>query len=129
MNIYQQNTGAWVIDEGYGKITSFASEQDARLYYEEHTMETTLQNFISRMGADAKTLLDLYGPLTQQNVLWSGSPAYNTDLTQEKIDGEPRLAEAELTVQQVADTAYAMEQVRTILTNAMPALTVLANLP
>lgn len=92
-------------------------------------MDATRQDFISRMGRDAKTLLDLYGPLTQQNTLWAGTPAYNTDIDQAAIDSVESFAGAELTAQQVADAAYAMEQIRGILTNAMPALTVLANLP
>ncbi len=92
-------------------------------------METAEKDFISRMSRDAKKLLELYGPLAQQNVLWAGSPNYQADITQEELDQVESFAGAHLTVQNVADAAYAMEQVRGILTNALPALTVLANLP
>lgn len=91
-------------------------------------MENVLQNFISRCGNYAKAELDMYGNLAQQNVLWAGTPAYNTRITQAAIDGVQSFADAGLTEAQVADAVYALEQIRGIITNALPALTVLANL-
>lgn len=92
-------------------------------------METVHQNFISRMSNEARTMLDQYGALSQQNVLWSGTPDYQHLITQAEIDSVPSFNGANLTTQNLADAAYALEQIRGILTNALPALTVLANLP
>jgi hypothetical protein len=91
-------------------------------------MEKVLQDFISRCGNYAKDELALYGDLAQQNVLWAGSPGYNARITQDAIDEVPSFAGAGLTAAQVADAVYALEQIRGIITNALPALTVLANL-
>lgn len=91
-------------------------------------MENVLCNFISNTSNRAKTQLGEYGELTQQNVLWAGTPDYATRITQEGIDSVPSFADAGLTKQQVADAVYALEQIRGIMTNAMPALTVLAGL-
>lgn len=91
-------------------------------------MENVLQNFISRIGNEAKSQLAHYGDLTQQNVLWLGTPDYINRITQEGIDSVPSFADAGLTYQNVADAAFALEQIRVLLTNAMPALTVMANL-
>lgn len=92
-------------------------------------MNSAHQNFISDEGRIAKLFLAEYGNLAQQNVLWAGAPSYQTLITQADIDSVPSFAGAGLTHQQIADAAYALEQVRTILTNALPALTVLAHLP
>lgn len=91
-------------------------------------MDAPLSNFINRAGNYAKAELDLYGKLTEQNVLWAGSPDYDARITQQEIDSVPSFVAAGLTAQQLADAVYALEQIRGILTNAMPALTVLANL-
>lgn len=92
-------------------------------------MSSAHQNFISREGQLAKLLLDQYGELAEQNVLWAGSPTYQTLITDEEIATVQSFAGAGLTHQNMADAAYVMEQIRTLLTNGLPALTVLANLP
>ncbi len=92
-------------------------------------MEIVHQNFISTVAFNARIAMDRYGELTQQNVLWSGSPNYDELITQEEIDTVERFHGAGLTTQHLADAVYALEQIRGILTNAMPALTVLAKLP
>lgn len=92
-------------------------------------MQNVHIDFINRMSRDTKSILNLYGPLTQQNVLWTGTPDYGTIITQELIDSVVMFESAGLTKQNLADVAYALEQIRTILTNAMPSLSVLANLP
>lgn len=91
-------------------------------------MDAPLSNFVSRAGNYARAELDLYGDLTQQNVLWAGTPDYDARITQQEIDSVPAFAAAGLTAQQVADAVYALEQIRGIITNALPALTVLAHL-
>jgi hypothetical protein len=91
-------------------------------------MENVLMNFISQCSNEARAQLTRYGDLTQQNVLWAGTPGYNTRITQEGIDGVATFADAGLTQAQVADAVYALEQIRGIMTAAMPALTVLAGL-
>lgn len=91
-------------------------------------MENVLQNFISVTGREARAQLDRYGDLTQQNVLWLGTPDYDTRITQEGIDSVASFADAGLTLTQVADAVYALEQIRGIMTAAMPELTVLAGL-
>jgi hypothetical protein len=92
-------------------------------------MNSAYQNFISDVSNKCKTELDIYGDLAQINVLWAGSPNYDALITQIEIDTVPSFLGAGLTTQQLADATYALEQIRTILTNALPALTVLANLP
>lgn len=92
-------------------------------------MNNAHQNFISDESGLAKRILAEYGELSQQNVLWAGTPNYDELITQEDIDSVVTLAGAGLTTTQLADACYALEQVRGILTNAMPSLTILAKLP
>ena len=92
-------------------------------------MSSAHQNFVSDEGRLAKKFLDEYGDMVQQNVLWAGTPSYSTLITQEEIDSIPSFAGAGLTKQELADACYALEQMRTIMTNAMTALTVMSKLP
>lgn len=92
-------------------------------------MSSAHQNFVSDEGRLAKVFLSEYGDLAQQNVLWAGTPNYQNLITQEEIDSVPSFLGAGLTKPQLTDACYALEQVRTLLTNALPALTVLAKLP
>jgi hypothetical protein len=84
------------------------------------------QNFISQSGAQAKKLLDMYGDLQQINVLWAGSPDYDTLITQGEIDEVESFAG--LTAAQLADAEFAMATIKDTITNALPALAVLSNL-
>jgi len=92
-------------------------------------MSDAHQNFISQTSYRAKVLLDQVGPLAQLNVLWAGSPDYDTAITQEEINSVPSFVGAGLTVQQVADAEYVLASILTSINNALVALTMLANLP
>ncbi len=87
------------------------------------------QNFISQTGYRSRVLLDQIGSLEQLNVLWAGSPGYDTAITQEVIDSVPAFLEAGLTAQNLADAEYALAITLTNIKNALVALTILANLP
>jgi hypothetical protein len=92
-------------------------------------METAHQNFVSKTSYNAKRLLDMYGDLAQLNVLWAGSPNYDGLIDQASIDSVPSLAGAGLTASQLADAEFIMATIKGNIENALPALTVLANLP
>ena len=91
-------------------------------------MDAVLQNFVSKTAQLSREQLARYGDLAQQNVLWAGSPDYAERITQEEIDSVPSFAQAGLTAAQLADAVYALEQIRGVMTNALPALAVLAQL-
>ena len=91
-------------------------------------MDAVLQSFISKAAQHARAELALYGELAQQNVLWAGTPDYQGRITQDAIDEVPSFAGAGLTAEQLADAVYALEQIRGIMTDALPALAVLAGL-
>jgi hypothetical protein len=92
-------------------------------------MSAAHQNFVSATSYRAKILLDQIGPLDQLNVLWAGSPGYDTAITQEEIDSVESFAGAGLTAQNLADAEYVLAGILTSINNALVALTVLANLP
>lgn len=92
-------------------------------------MEQAHQNFVSQTAYRAKIMLDQYGPLSQLNVLWAGAPNYDALITQAEIDSVPSFAGAGLTTQTLADAEFALATIRTTIENALPSLTVLANLP
>lgn len=87
------------------------------------------QNFISHTQAQARKLLDEYGRLTQLNELWAGAANYDGLIDQAAIDTIPSFAESGLTQANVADALYAYAIIKDTITNALPALTMLANLP
>lgn len=91
-------------------------------------MDTCLKKFVQNVSYRAQAQLDQVGALTQLNELWSGLPDYDARLTQVQIDSDEQCADAQLTVQQVSDAAYALEQVRQAVLNAVSALTMLAQL-
>ena len=92
-------------------------------------MSAAHQDFISKTSNEANRLLDFLSEETQLNVLWAGTPNYQTLITQEEIDSVESFAGAGLTVQNVADAQYAMASIQTAVTNALVALTILGNLP
>lgn len=85
------------------------------------------QNFISDTSQQCQKLLDMYGDLSQLNVLWAGSPNYDALITQGEIDTVPSLAG--LTTTHLADAEFALATIKDTISNALVALTVLANLP
>lgn len=84
-------------------------------------------NFVSSSAQTAKALLNLEGQLDQLNVLWAGSPGYNTSITQGDLDSVASFSG--LTTTQLGDAEFAMATILTTIKNALPALTVVANLP
>lgn len=92
-------------------------------------MNASHQNFISDSGNAAQKLLDMIGELQQLDVLWAGSPNYDALITQGEIDTVPTFTGAGLTTTHLADAEFALASIKTTLTNALPALTVLARLP
>jgi hypothetical protein len=91
-------------------------------------MENCLQNFISNVAKECRANLEEYGDLAQLNVLWAGSPDYDARITQAEIDSVPMFHDMQLTTAQLADAAYALEQIRGIITAALPAFSILAQI-
>jgi hypothetical protein len=92
-------------------------------------MEAVHQNFISNTSNVTKTLLDdIYSKLVQLDTLWAGSPNYDGLITQGEIDEVPSFVGAGLTATQLGDAQFALATIKNTMTNAMPALVVLANL-
>ena len=87
------------------------------------------QNFISKSSVSAKDLLDLYGLLVQLDQLWAGAANFSTTITQQDIDSIPSFVETGLTATVLADAEFALAGIKTAITNALPSLTILANLP
>ncbi len=93
------------------------------------------KNFVSQSSNAAKTLLNLYGLLVQLDALWAGSPSYKTTITQADLDSLASLTSTGLTtssagtVGTLPDGEFALASIKTTITNAIPALTILANLP
>lgn len=86
-------------------------------------------NFISRTGQASKTQLDQIGTLSQLDVLWAGAADYDALITQAEIDEFPSFVAAGLTAAQLGDALFALATIRNTINNALPALTMLANLP
>ena len=92
-------------------------------------LTTAEANFISRSGGASKALLNLYSELVQLDQLWAGAPNYDTTITQGDIDSIPSFAESGLTATVLGDAEFALAGIKTAITNALTALTVMANLP
>ena len=92
-------------------------------------MNTAHQNFVSETSREAKRLLEFFAEETQLNILWAGTPDYQSLITQEEIDSVGSFSGAGLTVQDLADTQYAMANINTAIENAIVAMTMLASLP
>lgn len=84
-------------------------------------------NFISNSSNVAKVLLDQYGMLVQLDVLWAGSPNYDTTITQADLDSVASFSG--LTTTTLGDAEFALAGIKTAIGNALAALTELANLP
>lgn len=91
-------------------------------------MDNCLKKFIQQVTYRSAIQLDQLGALTQLNELWAGAPDYDARITQAQIGSDEQYADAQLTVLQVSDAVYALEQIRQAQLNAISALTVLAQL-
>ncbi len=90
------------------------------------------QNFIKTTTYRARIMLEQIGPLDQLDVLWAGTPAYNsptTGITQADINTDQGYVDAGLTEQNLIDAEYALAVIKGTITGALTALTMLANLP
>lgn len=87
------------------------------------------QNFISHVQAQARIMLDQYGRLSQIDALWAGAANYDGLIDQAAIDTVPSFLESGLTQTDVADAVFILTTIRNNMTGALPALTILANLP
>jgi hypothetical protein len=92
------------------------------------TMPTSRQQYISFVANRARIMLGEFGPLAQTDVLWNGTPDYDTLITQAEIDTVPNLADAGLTVQQLADAIYALSVIKSTIFDHLPALAFLSSL-
>jgi hypothetical protein len=86
------------------------------------------QQFVKDTGRASQIVLDIYGLLTQLDVLWAGTPNYDALITQGEIDATPALAGQGLTATTLGDAEFALASIKTTVTNALPALTVVARL-
>lgn len=86
-------------------------------------------NFVMKSSISAQALLALYGDLSQLNVLWAGSPDYQHGITQTDLDSYPAFEDCGLTVAQLTEVEYAIGQIVGLLTNKLPDLSVVANIP
>lgn len=87
-------------------------------------------NFISKTSGISKALLDqTYSLLIQLDALWAGTPDYDTLITQANINTVASLLGAGLTTTNIADALFALAAIKTSITNALPAFTVMASLP
>ena len=87
------------------------------------------QNLITNVGIVSRALLDLQDDIEQIDILYNGTPDWDTLITDQEIDGVPSFAAVGLTAQGVADAIYQLNQVRTIVNSGnLPALVLLAQL-
>lgn len=91
-------------------------------------MDAPLKSSVLGVGNQARQQLEQYGPLTVQNALWAGTPNYDALIDAAAIATEAYFVAAGLTAQQLGDAIYALEQIRTVITNALPALSILAQI-
>jgi len=89
-------------------------------------MDTVLEAYVRRAGAMSRALLDAYGELTQDNVLWAGTPDYSTAIDDTALATVEDFVAAGLNDATLTDAMYALEQVRGALTSALVSLSVLA---
>lgn len=89
-------------------------------------METVHKNFIDKAAWLTRQLLDMYGDLAIQNTLWTGTPNYTTVIDDTYLQTEAEYVAAGLTDTTLTDAIYALEVIRSAITNALPALSVLS---
>lgn len=91
-------------------------------------MNAPQQDLISKTGRVCKQLLDLKGTIDQIDVLYSGSPDWDSLITQPEIDEVASFLQSNLTVGNVADAIYICKLVRDNVSSNLPAMVMLANL-
>jgi hypothetical protein len=85
------------------------------------------QDFISDIGTICKALLDMQGTIQHFDILYNGSPDWDTLITDEEIDGVPLFAALGLTAANVADVIFQLNAIRTtVQTGNLPAMVVLS---
>ena len=89
-------------------------------------MDAVLERFVRDAGNQARQQLEQFGPLAVQNTLWAGTPDYSTRITDAELATVSDFVSAGLTDTVLTDAVYALEQVRTVLNNALTALSVLS---
>ncbi len=75
-------------------------------------MEPVLQMFIRLVGELAKADLERQSLRHHLNVLWNGSPDWDTLITQEMIDSNPSFHAAGITKQMIYDVIFSEETAR-----------------
>jgi hypothetical protein len=92
-------------------------------------MDGCLLNLIGAAAREAKLFLDRMGEIERLDILYNGTPAYGTRITQEAIDAVPSLAQAGLTKAQLDAVIYTLKMIKTqIDTIDLPAFVVMASL-
>lgn len=85
------------------------------------------QNLIVNVGAVCKAILDLQGDISEIDILYNGTPDWDTLITDQEIDGVPSFAAIGLTAQDVSDAIYQLNQIRTqVTTGNLPAMVLLS---
>ncbi len=86
-------------------------------------------NFVNKTAITAQAFLDLYGALSELNVLWAGTPDYKDAITQDDLNSVPAFADCGLTTAQLADVEYCIGQIVGLLSAQLPSLSVVGNIP
>lgn len=91
-------------------------------------MNAPQQNLVSRAGQLCAQLLEMKGVIDQIDVLYSGSPNWDAQMTQGEIDEVASFAEAGLTAANVADAVYILKLVRDNVNSNLPAIVMMGSL-
>ena len=87
-------------------------------------LTTPQLNMVSNADNVAHKLMDLYGLLVELDALWAGTPAYNAMSEADLLAAFPGLG----TKQRLSDGMAALAIIKTDITNALPALSVMASI-
>lgn len=90
-------------------------------------LSTAQLNFTRSAQQIARQLLDMRAKVAELQVLYSGTPDFDTAIDQTDLDAN--FPESGATEQAFDDGLYAMGLIKTDIDNAASALTILANLP
>ena len=98
--------------------------------------EVAEKNHVSKLSKLCKILLDeFYGDSVQVDAQWAGTPSFKTSITQSDLDSVSSFNSTGITssssgtVGTLPDAEFAVASIKTTVTNAIAALTILANLP
>lgn len=87
------------------------------------------QDMVSRMAQMLDWLLDNEGEINRFDILYSDTPNWDTDITQDEINEVASFAAIGLTTTDIATALYVLKQVRTqVLTIDLPAVVKVATL-